>query len=122
MKKFILSSALLAFVLAACTTTKDKEESVVVKSTTTSSTTAQLEPQQEELPKERAIFHGSETILTDLVHTSLQVEFDWEKSQLKGIEFLTAKPHFYPTDSLILDAKGMEIHSVSIGSKAMKNT
>ena len=88
MKKFILSSALLAFVLAACTTTKDKEESVVVKSTTTSSTTAQLEPQQEELPKERAIFHGSETILTDLVHTSLQVEFDWEKSQLKGIEFL----------------------------------
>ena len=86
MKKFILSSALLAFVLAACTTTKDKEESVVVKSTTTSSTTAQLEPQQEELPKERAIFHGSETILTDLVHTSLQVEFDWEKSQLKRNE------------------------------------
>lgn len=122
MKKFILSSALLSIVMVACTTTKDKEETVAVKTTGSTGTTAQLETQTEVLPKERAIFHGSETILTDLIHTSLQVEFDWEKSQLKGIEFLTAKPHFYPTDSLILDAKGMEIHAVSMGSMALNYT
>ena len=29
-------------------------------------------------------------------------------------EWLTLKPHFYPTDSLSLDAKGMEIKEVAL--------
>lgn len=63
------------------------------------------------------VFHGAETIFTDLIHTKLEVSFDWNKSWLLGTATITAKPHFYATDSLILDAKGMEIKSVAIGTK-----
>src|SRR6218665_1225901 len=61
------------------------------------------------------VYHGSEPIYTDLINTKLEVSFDWSKSQMTGKETLTAKPHFYPSDSLVLDAKGMEIKSVQLG-------
>lgn len=70
----------------------------------------------------RKVFHGSETIYTDLIHTKLEVSFDWNKSWLYGKATLTAKPHFYASDSLILDAKGMEIKSVSISNKNLNFT
>src|ERR1700710_1075596 len=50
----------------------------------------------------------------DLVHTKLDVRFDYDKSYMYGKEWLTLQPHFYPTDSLLLDAKGMEIKEVSL--------
>ncbi len=70
----------------------------------------------EDVPK---VYHGSEPILTDLINTKLEVSFDWTKSQMKGKETLTAKPHFYATDSLILDAKGMDINVVTIAGKSL---
>lgn len=63
------------------------------------------------------VFHASETIFTDLVHTKLEVSFDWAKSQMNGKATVTAKPHFYAQDSLILDAKGMEIKTVQLDGK-----
>ncbi|RYY66096.1 MAG: M1 family peptidase [Chitinophagaceae bacterium] len=52
--------------------------------------------------------------INDLVHTRLDARFDYSKSQLKGKAWITLRPHFYPTDSLRLDAKGMEIREVSL--------
>ena len=49
-----------------------------------------------------------------LVHTKLDVQFDYAKSFLYGKEWLTLKPHFYPTDSVLLDAKGMDIKEVAM--------
>ena len=59
--------------------------------------------------------------INDLVHTKLDARFDYAKSQLIGKVWLTLKPHFYPTDSLRLDAKGMDIKSVALvrGGKNM---
>ena len=54
------------------------------------------------------IYRGSATKINDLVHTKLEVKFDYDKSYMYGKEWVTLKPHFYPTDSLTLDAKGME--------------
>jgi aminopeptidase N len=54
------------------------------------------------------------TKVNDLVHTKLQVSFDYKKCYLYGEEWITLTPHFYPTDSLRLDAKGMEIKSISV--------
>ncbi len=53
----------------------------------------------------------------DLIHTKLQVSFDWEKQWLYGKANLTLKPYFYPTDSLILDAKGFQINKVALIQK-----
>lgn len=55
--------------------------------------------------------------VNDLVHTKLDVRFDYKKCYLYGKEWITLMPHFYPTDSLRLDAKGMEIHSVDLIEK-----
>jgi aminopeptidase N len=51
----------------------------------------------------------------------LQAKFDYENSQLKGKVWLTLKPHFYATNTLRLDAKGMDINEVAI-VKNGKNT
>ena len=60
------------------------------------------------------IFRESNPKINDLVHTKLDVRFDYAKSYLYGKAWITLKPHFYNTDSLLLDAKGMDIKEVSI--------
>jgi aminopeptidase N len=57
----------------------------------------------------------------DLVHTKLVANFDYTQSQLNGEVWLQLRPHFYATAQLMLDAKGMEIHNVSIVKKETKN-
>src|SRR5689334_13207856 len=52
--------------------------------------------------------------VNDLVHTKLEVSFDYPNKHLHGKEWLTLRAHFYPTDSLQLDAKGMAIHKVAL--------
>lgn len=60
------------------------------------------------------IYRAEATKINDLVHTRLDVKFDYARSYMYGKEWLTVKPHFYPTDSLTLDAKGMNINEVSL--------
>lgn len=52
--------------------------------------------------------------INDLVDTKLDVRFDYQKEYLYGQEWVTLRPHFYATDSLRLDAKGMDIHQIAI--------
>ena len=54
------------------------------------------------------------TRINNLVHTKLDVRFNYETSQLYGKAWITLTPHLFPTDSLELDAKGMEVKSVSL--------
>jgi aminopeptidase N len=61
------------------------------------------------------------TKINDLVHTKLDAKFDYSKSQLNGKVWITLKPHFYPTDSLQLDAKGMKINKIEIVKAGGKN-
>lgn len=62
----------------------------------------------------KKIYRGTAPRVNDLVHTKADVKFDYDKSYLYGKVWLTLKPHFYATDSLKLDAKGMDIKSVSV--------
>ncbi len=62
----------------------------------------------------KLIYRGSSPKINDLVHTKLDVKFDFNKSYLYGKAWITLKPHFYPTDSLTLDAKGMDIQEISL--------
>jgi aminopeptidase N len=61
-------------------------------------------------------FRETSTRINDLVHTKLDVKFDYAKSYLYGKAWITLKPHFYKTDSLTLDAKGMDIHKIAIAN------
>ncbi|MFA5328967.1 MAG: M1 family aminopeptidase [Prolixibacteraceae bacterium] len=60
------------------------------------------------------IYRASATKINDLVHTKLDVNFDYSKSWMYGKAWITLHPHFYATDSLNLDAKGMKINEVSM--------
>ena len=59
----------------------------------------------------KTIYRASATKINDLVNTKLDVKFDYAKSYMNGKAWITLKPHFYPTDSLALDAKGMDLHT-----------
>src|SRR6478752_4833181 len=63
-------------------------------------------------------YRETATKINDLVHTKLDVKPDFSKSYLYGKAWITLKPHFYPTDSLNLDAKGMEFKTVALVSGA----
>jgi aminopeptidase N len=66
------------------------------------------------------IYRAEATKINDLVDTKLDVKFDYSKSYMYGKEWLTVHPHFYPTDSLTLDAKGMNINEVSLYTNGKK--
>lgn len=74
----------------------------------------------EENPKKR-IYRATETILNDIIHTTLWVSFDWQKSQLMGKAKLQIKPYFYPTNTLYLNARGMELKSVTLSEQQRTN-
>jgi aminopeptidase N len=59
-------------------------------------------------------YRETATRINNLVHTRLELNPDFSKSWLYGKAWLTLKPHFYPTDTLTLDAKGMDIKTVAL--------
>lgn len=62
----------------------------------------------------KKVYRSFPTKINNLVHTRLDAKFDYEKSYLNGKVWITLEPHFYATDSLQLDAKGMNIYQVAI--------
>ncbi|HWZ23390.1 MAG TPA: M1 family metallopeptidase [Cytophagaceae bacterium] len=57
-------------------------------------------------------YNPSRTLKNDLIHTKLEVSFDWINQYVNGTATLTFKPYFYAQNSLELDAKGMDIMSI----------
>lgn len=70
-------------------------------------------------PKE---YRATPEKINDMVHTKLDARFDYQKAQLIGKVWLTLKPHFYETQTLVLDAKGMDIKEVAIVKGTKKQT
>ncbi|MEM1327455.1 MAG: M1 family metallopeptidase [Bacteroidota bacterium] len=64
-------------------------------------------------------FNESARRAFDLLHTKLEVRFDWATEQVIGKATLKLTPYFYATDSMVLDAKGFEFNQVrELGAKA----
>ena len=59
-------------------------------------------------------YRASTTKQSDLLHTRLDVKFDWNKAQMAAKASIIAKPHFKSSSQLNLDARGMEIQSVEV--------
>lgn len=66
------------------------------------------------------VYRATHTKRTELKHTKLKVNFDYQKEQMNGEEWLTASPYFYPSDSLVLNAKSMLIHEVALENNGKK--
>ena len=72
------------------------------------------ESKKDSLKNKKKVYRGSRTRLHDLIHTKLEVRFDWEKQRLNGQATIQLKPFFYPQDQLILDAKNFDIHHIKL--------
>ncbi len=119
MKNIInLFSIVSFFVFVSCGTTKeviyssaDFEQEFLDTLTVTAPTYIADENSQFSLP----IYNSSATRSYDILHTKLELSFDWEKQYVLGEAFLDIKPIFYPIDEIALDAKQFVIHKVSLG-------
>jgi len=76
---------------------------------------------QTETSGREKVYRATHTKVTELKHTKLKVNFDYQKEQMNGEEWLTASPYFYPTNELTLDAKGMLIHEVALDNNGKKS-
>ncbi|MCF8463319.1 MAG: M1 family peptidase [Flavobacteriales bacterium] len=85
------------------------------KKTTAVAPASEVEVVEEEVVEvDKGPYRASNTRTFDLIHTTLDVRFDWEKQQLMGKAELTLKPYFYATNQLVLDAKGFDLNAVSL--------
>ena len=62
-------------------------------------------------------YNASNTFEVDLIHTKVEISFDWEKKRANGKATLTMRPWFYATDKVTLDAKNFDIQSVTFDGK-----
>ncbi|WP_343659328.1 M1 family metallopeptidase [Chryseobacterium sp.] len=76
---------------------------------------------QTETSGREKVYRATHTKVTELKHTKLKVNFDYQKEQMNGEEWLTASPYFYPGNELTLDAKGMLIHEVALDHNGKKS-
>jgi aminopeptidase N len=104
-------SAILLFVPLLLLSCKAKQKVITTKEETQTVV-------KKDDKKNQALYKGayqpSKTLKNDLLHTKLEVSFDWNKQYLNGTATLSFKPYFYPQNTLELDAKGMDIHSVML--------
>ena len=68
------------------------------------------------------VYQSEREKIHDLVHTKLNVDFNFDNKTMNGEAWITAKPHFYSTNFITLDAKAMLIHQVSMNNTALKYT
>jgi aminopeptidase N len=74
-----------------------------------------------ELTSEKQLYRKTYTKLTDLVHQRLNISFDWKKRHIKGDATVTLHHHYYASDSVILNAKGMDLYEVALVTKDGKH-
>ncbi len=52
----------------------------------------------------------------EIIHTRVSLTFNGEEKIARAQEWITLHPYFYSTDSLVLDAKSMEIDTVALAN------
>jgi aminopeptidase N len=59
-------------------------------------------------------YRPERTKKSDILYTRLDVQFDWVKQQVPASAVLKFKSHFYPQNTLELDAKGFDIKGIAL--------
>jgi aminopeptidase N len=97
--KYILYPVFASIILLACSTPKmvNLDPITVVENS-----------------KGSTVYRGSYTKNIDIINTRLDLSFDWDSAYVIGKATIFAKPYFYPTDQLVLNANGFRLNSVSM--------
>ena len=63
-----------------------------------------------------ASYRSSATMVYDIIHTKLNLKFDWTKQHVLGQADLTIKPYFKSIHQITLDAVGFDVHKVNLAN------
>jgi aminopeptidase N len=127
-KNIILYSFLALGLITGCKTKKQDEVTTNLSGTSSnfkdttkppSFVTEEVIVEDKDPVRER--YQESARRVNDIIHMSLEVDFDWKKTRMNGKANLEIKPYFYSVDSLTLQAKGFDIHKVQLIGKGIKD-
>ncbi len=120
MKKIIY--ILCLFALSNCNLfKKNKSYAPPADVSTISDSSRILENEQVDKNNEPATYQPSREKFWDLIHTKLNLSFDYKHKEGIGNAILILRPWFYAQDSLVLGAKKMDIKSLTcINGKSIK--
>src|SRR4051794_23981847 len=100
------SGLLLIVLLSACHTQKKAAPPAVVKDNEIAIALDTVNVLAR-APAVKQIYRESNPRMNDIIHTKLEVEFDWTRCRMNGKATLQLKPYFYPVKMLYLNARGM---------------
>lgn len=66
----------------------------------------------EEDAAEVKFYKGERTRHFRLIHTKLEISFDWKKQWVFGKALLITEPYFYEQSNIVINAKGLDVHDV----------
>ncbi len=98
---YIAIMAMIVLVIHACSSSKS---SMMVSDTIVLDT---LNVQ----PEVKGEYRASHKKDWDILHMKLDLKFNWDSAFVMGEALLTVKPYFYPSNTLILDAKSFKVES-----------
>lgn len=115
-------SLFVIFLFYACSTTKQIEsipevfindvfDTLVVSSTRVDNSLTSLPD-----------YKNSARRTIDLHHMDLDLNVDWSKQSVHGTATLLLSPYFYPIDTVVLDAKAMNIDGIVFNNKSIGHT
>ena len=78
------------------------------------------EPEVDAADLELPTYNPSYRRTNDIVHTKLDLAFDWNKQHVIGKAWIDVKPLFYDVNELVLDAKGFDLNKVEVNGKTAK--
>ncbi|MEI8135749.1 MAG: M1 family metallopeptidase [Bacteroidota bacterium] len=110
-KRIFLSAFAVSIIASACDNTKKATTKII--ETEPAFLLDTISVVANETPK-KEIYRESNPRTNDIIHTKLEVNFDWKNSKMNGKAIIEIKPYFYPTNTLYLNARGMDIISLKI--------
>ena len=116
-----------SFLLSRCHTTKQMatEKPVPVEEPVTiqedlDTLTVSADASAPAIPNDLPLYRATYTRTADLIHTKLDVRFDWEKQYVIGKAYLDFTALFDPIDQVTLDAKNFDFNSVELNNQSVR--
>ena len=71
-------------------------------------------PDKEEIPNDLPVYRATQSMAVDILHTKLDLKFNWTEEAVMGKATIAMRPYFAPIKEVVLDAKGFDIHSIRL--------
>lgn len=116
--KLIATTILTAGIITACVSKKPKQSETIAEPAIQLDTikVTGVKGDNTSEVKKLPLYRAANPRSNDILHTKLEVRFDWQNAWLFGKATIDIKPYYFPVSKLFLNARGMEIYKVQLVS------